>query len=358
MNHRFFTICFFVIFCMFIGLNSIIWLTWTKDITSPLRKGGDLLRLGYIHGFVAPRPQPHNLSRLHIEVKDFTLKRVDMVTVGDSFSVGKSGCYQDHLASSLNISILNIPTPKDLSFYPVPMLAKLINSGYLDRVKPKYLLLQTAEREAINRLVYGFSLTDLATVEELDREFHGGGRETTPLDLDRNLNFINNGNWKFVANNIQYRFRDKAFDSKVVVSKMNRPFFSTERGNILFFHKDDIKAVHKATPQTMAKLNCNLNLLADILSTKGITLIFMTAPDKLTLYEPYLKNRNYPKSTFFEELRKLPKRYTFIDTKQILTQEIAAGVQDLYYQDDTHWSWKASEAIAKCFPSLYGTAEN
>ena len=107
MNHRFFTICFFVIFCMFIGLNSIIWLTWTKDITSPLRKGGDLLRLGYIHGFVAPRPQPHNLSRLHIEVKDFTLKRVDMVTVGDSFSVGKSGCYQDHLASSLNISILN-----------------------------------------------------------------------------------------------------------------------------------------------------------------------------------------------------------------------------------------------------------
>jgi hypothetical protein len=46
-------------------------------------------------------------------------------------------------------------------------------------------------------------------------------------------------------------------------------------------------------------------------------------------------------------LRPLPRRYTLIDTKAILAEELRKGVKDVYYADDTHWSWKASEAIFK-----------
>jgi hypothetical protein len=350
MNYRFFTIGFYTLFGIFIGLNAIIWFSWTRDITDPQRKGGDLLRIGYIQGFVSPHIQADNLSRHHMEAKDFSLKPVDMVTVGDSFSLGgslKVGCYQDHIASLRSLSILNIPTQKELSFQPVTMLVRLINSGYLDRVRPKYLLLQTIEREAVNRLAHGVDLTGSATLDELEKEFCE--RKPTPLDMDRNLRFINNGNWQFVVNNIQYRFSDEAFSSNVVVSQLKQPFFSTRRGDILIFHRHDIAAARKATPPVMAKVNDNLNLLADILRVKGITLVFMPVPDKLTLYEPYLNNRTYPKSIFFEELRKLPKRYHLIDAKQILSRELAAGTLDLYYQGDTHWTWKACEAIAKGF---------
>jgi hypothetical protein len=351
MNRKLFIKLFYFLITVFIVLNAIIWFTWTKDITSPTSSGGDLLRIGYIYGFVAPRTQGGTISRRHIEVRDYNLQPVDMVTLGDSFSIGS---YQNHLASSLGISILNIPTQKGSSFYPVPMLARLINSGYLDRIKPKYLLLQTAEREAVSRLADLFSLTDSSTIEELEKEFHRRSIGPEPSDLDRNLHFINNGNWKFIANNIQYRFRDKAYKSEVVMSQLKRPYFSTRRGDMLIFHSQDITAARKANPKSIAAINDNLNQLADVLSKKGITLIFMPAPDKLTMYEPYLKKRSYPKSIFFEELRKLPKRYTFIDTKQILSRELAAGVQDLYHQDDTHWSWKAPEAIAKNFPRLPG----
>jgi len=39
--------------------------------------------------------------------------------------------------------------------------------------------------------------------------------------------------------------------------------------------------------------------------------------------------------------------YKFIDTKKILTRMIDNNITDVYYSDDTHWSWKASQEIFK-----------
>jgi hypothetical protein len=41
----------------------------------------------------------------------------------------------------------------------------------------------------------------------------------------------------------------------------------------------------------------------------------------------------------------LPKEYLLIDTKAILAKAIEEGELDLFYQDDTHWTWKASQRI-------------
>ena len=358
MNFRFFAKTFYILLTIFIALNALIWFSWVKDLTDPKLKKGDLLRLGYLQGFTTPAMQSPPLPAHHIEAKDYNGQKIDMISIGDSFSMGNSlqvGCYQDHLASHFNISILNIPTQKDLSFHPVTILIQLINSGYLDRIKPKYLLLQSIEREAASRLSSDFNLTKTSTISELESKFSKRGNAMQQGDqrddqsFDFNLKFINNGNWKFVTNNVQYLFRDNAFKSKVIKSKLKQHFFSSPQGDVLLFHRDDYTAARTTNPQTMTTVNDNLNILADLLKTKGISLIFMPAPDKLTLYEPYLKKRTYPKSIFFEELRKLPRRYTFVDTKEILAKELSAGVKDLYYQDDTHWSWKAPAAISKSF---------
>jgi hypothetical protein len=81
------------------------------------------------------------------------------------------------------------------------------------------------------------------------------------------------------------------------------------------------------------------------LRQKGITLIFMPVVDKLNLYRPIMKNDIYPRSIFFEELRTLPKEYILVDTKAILSKAIEEGELDLFHQDDTHWTWKASQRI-------------
>lgn len=38
-----------------------------------------------------------------------------------------------------------------------------------------------------------------------------------------------------------------------------------------------------------------------------------------------------------------------LDTKAILEKEVDRVVKDVFYSDDTRWSYKASEAITKSF---------
>ena len=71
----------------------------------------------------------------------------------------------------------------------------------------------------------------------------------------------------------------------------------------------------------------------------------MPVVDKYNLYSKYIVSNIYPQSIFFEELRKLPKEYNLIDTKAILAQEIEKSKKDIFYVDDTHWNYKASEVI-------------
>jgi hypothetical protein len=73
----------------------------------------------------------------------------------------------------------------------------------------------------------------------------------------------------------------------------------------------------------------------------------MPPADKYTIYSEYIANNPYPPSTFFELLRPLPKKYIFVDTKAVLSQAVKNGEKDIYYSDDTHWSWKASKLIAE-----------
>ncbi len=127
--------------------------------------------------------------------------------------------------------------------------------------------------------------------------------------------------------------------------ELTREMFTVSNGTRLLFLRDDVKRGTHTNIETIMLMNRNLNTLAEKLATRGIKLFFMPCVDKYTLYSGYLKDNPYPKSIFFEELRKLPKCYRLIDTKAILAEELEKGEKDIYYADDTHWSWKASEKI-------------
>jgi len=73
----------------------------------------------------------------------------------------------------------------------------------------------------------------------------------------------------------------------------------------------------------------------------------MPAVSKYDLYSKYIINNTYSQDKFFDNFRTMKKDYIFIDTKEILGKELENGVKDIFYCDDTHWSYKASQAIAK-----------
>ena len=76
----------------------------------------------------------------------------------------------------------------------------------------------------------------------------------------------------------------------------------------------------------------------------------MPVVDKYDLYSPFIKEKQYEASQFFELLRPLEKDYVFIDSKAKLEPLVQEGQKDIFYVDDTHWTYRAAEAVLDDFP--------
>ena len=345
MSYKHLVRAFIAALCFFVAINFLIWTFWTEHLlTDRDGLGGDLARTGYITGIKHPRRTYTDLPRRHIEFQDYHDQAVDVLTIGDSFSNGRGGgrnnFYQDYIASLNGMTVLNLGM-LDEKQGPLATLVTLFNSGYLDILQPKAIVLQSAERLALERLGRGTSFEDVCSIEEI-RHFYNEHREA-PAKLPA-VRFINTGNIKFLYYSLLYRFKDSA-NGKVIVRKLSRPLFSTKLDSTLIFWHDDIRNLSHQTPEAFKLLNDNLNRMAELLAAKGIRLYFMPTVDKYNLYRDYIVANTYPENLFFEKLRPLPKKYTFIDTKALLAEELKKGEKDIYYADDTHWSWKAPELI-------------
>ncbi len=345
--------CSIIAFCAVVLVyNLLVWHLATKSILTH-RDGvvtGDLARLGYLPALDHPRRNSNDLPRRHWELADYPGAPVDVITLGDSFSQGGGGgpnrFYQDYLASLQDLSVLNLPRlPGRYSM--LEQLVILANSGYLDLFRPRVVLLEVVERSCYKMAgPVDFNLT--LPLEEI---VVGYRERSAPPDDDEDaialpqVGFMNTGNLKWLRNAILYRFSPNAFGSKTYKVPLERPLFSVGDGRTLLFLAKDLSKLTKHDEPTVASLAANLNGLAALLRARGIALAFMPAIDKYNLYRPYIEGAAFGESRFFELLREQPLDFRLIDTKKILAPLLAAGEKDIYYSDDTHWSWKASEAI-------------
>lgn len=336
---------FLIALAAFVALNVLIWKLCTERLlTDHWGAGGDLARTGYLTGAKYPRQVTTDLPEHHLEFSDYNGQPIDVLTVGDSFSNGQGGgknrYYQDYIASLQHLSVLNLGMFSQ-NDGPVTTLIALLNSSYLDRIKPRIVLLQSVERFAMERLGHELRFDGSWTARDITR-FYATHRESS--DYLPPVSFINTANMKYLYYNLLYRFTDSP-TRKVIARKLAKPFFSVPLASTLLFWHDDVRNIPRQTPDALARTNANLNRLADLLAQRGITLYFMPVVDKYDLYCDYIIDNPYPRSHFFEELRRFPKRYVLIDTKAILGEAVQRGEKDIYYADDTHWSWKASEMI-------------
>jgi len=343
MRYKRFVSLFVGIMVFFVALNYVVWKVWTEDLlTDKNYIAGDLTRMGYIFGYKMYRKNYCDLPFRHIEADNYAGQKIDVLTIGDSFSNGGGGgrnrFYQDYIASINRFTVLNIHPYKNID--SLTTVSALCNNGIIDRLKPRFILIESSQK---------FCIDDFAKPIDFELTIPSENREpfsrTTDVSALPSLAFINNGNFKFLLYNLLYPISDHAFFGKVCIRELTTNMFSVKNGTRLLFLRNEVKRATRATPELVFLLNRNLNILADKLSDKGINLYFMPCVDKYTLYSDYLSQNTYPKSTFFEELRKLPKKYNLIDTKEILSEELKKGAQDIFYADDTHWSWKASAAI-------------
>jgi hypothetical protein len=300
--------------------------------------------MGYVVDSKQSRRAVVDLPRRHIEPRQYKGQPVDMITIGDSFAPGggegRNNFFQDYIATTSNISVLNLGIyGKDKG--PIETAMVLLNSGLLDKIKPRYILIESVERFCFTRFSGELDFNVTEDQDKLLKHYN------TYVDLFNYLpktSFINNGNMKYLYYRFLYLFSDSP-TKLVVVRKLSKSLFNVKNDDTLLFFRDDSRDTHKLNKQSIEKLNDNMNKLAEILDKKNIKLCFMPVVDKYNLYSDFILNNPYPKSVFFEELRALPKRYQFIDTKEILLEAVRRGEKDIYYADDTHWSWRAPELI-------------
>lgn len=348
MNYRKSAKIYLLALLIFFAANFLVWKFFTEQIlTNHLGSGGDLARLGYVASVKQPRRVVVDLPHKHIEYKNYTGQPIDLITIGDSFSngggEGKNSYYQDYIATFNNFNVLNLQINDTAKRGPIETAIYLVNSGLVDKIQPRYLLIQSVERFCFLRFSGEIDFKKHDNIHDLDKYFRV---HADLLNYLPEVFFVNDGNMKFLYYKFLYLFSDSP-TGNVVVKKISRPLFNTTGDDKLVFYRDDVKNIHKLNSHSIGALNDNMNRLADLLEKKNIKLYFMPSVDKYNLYSEFIINNPYPHSVFFEELQKLPKRYTFINTKKILIDAVRRGEKDVYYADDTHWSWRASELIFK-----------
>ena len=343
-------IFFLIVIGIFLSYHAILWTFFTSKLLDiePPQHIGDLARIGYQVSSIHPRVTIVTLPKKHIEFSEWKGEPIDIITIGDSFSNGGAGgtnsYYQDFIATLYGYRVMNI-NPSLFGENYIEAIAALQQSGLLYEIKPKAILIESVGRYVISRFAKPMKWEQKITRETLYKDLNveqwGDGKPQKEKQY-----FITTANYKLPLYNFNYLFSPHAFHySNVYRLQLSKPFFNVKNSSTLLAYQDDIGSIAGITPDKVAVINDNFNHLSDLLKANNIQLFFMVAVDKYDLYHDYILHNPYDTNPLFDLLRPSKKHYTFIDTKAILSTEIQNEQKDIFFADDTHWSYKASDAI-------------
>ena len=344
MKNKKFVYITLLIIILFVSFHYIVWNIFTYKILNPKPYTiGDLSRISYQLDSIHNRIDEVDLSKTHITYKDFDNKKIDIITIGDSFSNGAAGgknpFYQDYLSTIYNINVLNISN-LDSNYTFIETINSLIDNGWIEKIKPKIIIIET-----VGRKFYDHYARNQNWEIKLDDNFEEKLYNQKWRDNIEIPSFINTANYKVLFYSLLYNFKINAKDS-VYKFELTKDLFSVKNKNSLLIYEEDIKNLKYFTDSNIEQINQNFNHLSDKLKNIGIELFLMPAVDKYDLYYPFIKNNYFNENNLFKYLRNVNKNYYLIDTKKILEEELLKNEVDIFYADDTHWSYKASEAIA------------
>ena len=322
----------------FMILNLALWHGITKDIFM----GRDLQRMGSITT-TAPLTEDRHYPKRHEELAEWIasgkLESCDVLTIGDSFSNGRDGSsYQDYLVNEYGLRVLNARS----NYHALRDLYILLNSGIIDAIKARVVILESVQRFMQGRLGEKLLLCE----DESSRYSAHPANNADSVAEGFMPPIMSQANTDFLYNKIFHMMSPGQLSPEVYITKLDRKLF-TNPGyeDTLLFINGDLNYLR--APLNAEMVNKNLNNAARLLKAKGITLIFFAAVDKYDLYYPYITDKSgRPENPFFQKLRDVQgKEYIYIDTITPLRQALERGEQDIYWLTDTHWSHKGIKIV-------------
>lgn len=345
MNSKKYVIGFLLLVGIFFWGNVALWYGFTKSCFV-VSGHGDLTRMAFLP-FEKSQTPTMRYDKSHIEFTDYISiddkTSIDMLTIGDSFSNGAAGeYYQDYVADKYGKQVLNIPLMEDGN--PLTVLRRLLDLGLMEDIQPQVVVLESVERSAVSRFD-GNEVAKSMQKENFIKYFcehkKNGESDFTGL-FPGGMPEANREMVKVKIKKYGEENRLGKYVYKEILAK--NLFTNKDREKMLLFFYEDLW--WQDANVDFPKIERNLSEVAAELQKRNIQLVVMVNVDKLDLYRPYLENpEKYAENTFMEDFSNHANNYIFINTKEILREMLAEGEMDVYWQDDTHWSWKAQQRV-------------
>ncbi|MEG1555791.1 MAG: hypothetical protein RR356_03610 [Bacteroidales bacterium] len=280
----------------------------------------------------------HYLKELWVSnYKQNSNHQFKIITIGDSFSMQWQKGYQNYLAHLTGDSILQFQY-RDC-FSPEQAALLLLKSGFFQQEKTQFVIIESVEREFVKRLQkIDFNLqSDFQDI--LDDETI----EEVPISKKRNY-LEEYSSWVRLLLD---------YENPVKKAKLNQSFFSIHPQD-LYFYIDDLNTA-ELTKNEIEAAKQNLLKLHQLFESYHINMIYMVASDKYDLYRPYIVRNSFPSKEIMQSFEAFDSTCYYLNTQNILRPLLQQGIHDVYFANDSHWSYIASEKVAE---KLYEMMQN
>lgn len=227
---------------------------------------------------------------------------------------------------------------------PLTVLRYFLDSGVLDDIHPHVIVLESVERYANKRFTRYKTKTSMSKNDFTN--YYLEHKKNGTSDFSGILpGGMFKANSQLIISKMINRSNEKKLSREVYRETLTKDFFTDkEREKILLFYHEDLWKNN--TNIDFEKMDSNLSEIATELGKRNIKLVVMINVDKLDLYYPYIANNEQNlENTFMDDFSNYVNGYVYINTKDIIREMIEKGEKDVYWQDDTHWSWKAQHCV-------------
>jgi len=279
----------------------------------------------------------------------------DVFVVGDSFSFGgllqmMNYPWQTYLSTSSGLSVSTFshyttktnPPSYDPSFIP-----NIVNSETFKKTPPKVFVLEVVERQLniLPKIAGDCKIHNKIQKANIDIKALPLIHPT--LDVDRNKQRpAFNERFPYAVKYLATFVQLKAGENQAYVFDLVTPkLFTSKSSDKLLVYEGDVKKKNW-DDKLIADIKCRLINFQNLVQENGKTLfVVMVAPDKLTVYSPYLSDSKFAKISPISRLTEEPLLHLprFDLPLQLALRQ---NVEDLYLPNDTHWASKGQQVAA------------
>ena len=266
------------------------------------------------------------------ETEDLRNIHVNVLTIGDSFSQQEHAGYQNYMPQE-GLTVAN--TRRGLYDNPIQYAWNLLDAGIVDSTNIDVMVVEVGERD-FPRRIDNFRIDKLEVAEP----------DSPDEDEEESLWDIRQWSLLRTRDFLMYRYAGR---NPVYHVDLDRDFFISKEPRILYFYYADILNGITIEESIRPKVKAVFDLLTSKAKERGFALILMIPVDKYDLYQDYIVDNPYdhPKR-INEEVRELlgdiPEVMLCKFTLQPLLER---GEKDVFLFNNSHWSYKGSQAVGK-----------